>query len=187
MEPIKSIVVRKQPDGYAILNLLGVTIFCIAITIAGWYDTTDMFILGLILAVAFVPASVNALCWQFFGKETFVFNSDNVDIIKSHLFFSSKQTIDYCQIQSIDVPKNSHFYASAFYGLKILLQAFFLAGGTIDFHKKGGSVISCCQGDKKATTVIVKELKLRCASINLQESSPSKTSYSSYRKEHMTK
>ena len=187
MEHTKSIVVRKQPDGYAILNLLGVTIFCIAFTIAGWYDTTDMFILGLILAVAFVPASVNALCWQFFGKETFVFNSDNVDIIKSYLFFSSKQTVDYCQMQSIDVHKNSHFYASAFYGLEILLQAFFLAGGTIDIHKKGGSVISCCQGDIKATAVVVKELRLRCASINLQESSPSKTSYSSYRKEHMTK
>ena len=186
MESTKTIVARKQPNGLAILNLLGITIFCVAFTIAGWYDTTDMFILGLILAIAFVPASVNALCWQFFGKETFVFNSDNVDIIKSYLFISSKQTVDYCQIQSIDVQKNSHFYASAFYGLKILLQALFLAGGTIDFHKKGGSVISCCQGDKKATAVIVKELRLRCANINLQEFSPNKTSYSSYRKENMT-
>lgn len=187
MESTKTIVARKQPDGLAILNLLGITIFCVAFTIAGWYDTTDMFILGLILAIAFVPASVNALCWQFFGKETFVFNGDNVDIVKNYLFFSSKQTVDYCQIQSIDVPKNRQCYANPFYGLKVLLQAFFLAGGAIELHKKGGSTITCCQGDKKNTAVIVKEFRLRCSSISLQESSPNKNSYSSYRKDYLSK
>ncbi|MBR3489656.1 MAG: hypothetical protein IKH33_10100, partial [Bacteroidales bacterium] len=68
-----------------------------------------------------------------------------------------------------------------------LLQAFFLAGGAIELHKKGGSTITCCQGDKKNTAVIVKEFRLRCSSISLQESSPNKNSYSSYRKEYLSK
>lgn len=185
MESTKSIVVHKQPDVFSIITMLVISIFCVVLSVFAWDDTIDIFIIVLFLAIIIVPASVNALCWQFGGKETFVFSSDNVEITKSYLCFSNKQTINYHQINAIDLPKNQHNYASSFYGIKILFQALFHLGGAIDIHINDGSVITCCQGDKNAVEAVVTEFNIRRP--NNQETSPSKISYSSYRKAHMTK
>ena len=187
MESTKTIVVRKQPDAFAIIIMLVISIFCVVLSVFAWDDTIDIFIVVLFLAIVIVPTSMNALCWQFFGKETFVFSKDTVEVIKSYLFFSNKQTMNYYQIYSIDLQKNRHNYASSFYGIKVLFQALFHLGGTIDLHLKDGSVITCCQGDQNSAINIVNEFNLRCSTNGLQKTLPSKISYSSYRKINIAK
>lgn len=45
MESTKSIVVHKQPDAFAIITMLVISIFCAVLSVFAWDDTIDIFII----------------------------------------------------------------------------------------------------------------------------------------------
>lgn len=182
METDKIFVVRKQIEPVAIFLLTGIIIGCIFFIYYGWYDTIEEFVFTLCLGIIFAPASINALCWQLFGKETFIFKSDCLEITKGYWFLKNKQTVGYHDIKSVNLSREEHIRFDSIYSIKVILRSFFLAGGIVEISRKDGSMTTCYQGNRKKVMLVVNELRHYCSINNSKESTQAENRYSSYRK-----
>lgn len=182
METDKIFVVRKQIEPVSIFLLTGIIIGCIFFIYYGWDDTIEEFVLNLCLGIIFVPASINALCWQLFGKETFIFKSDCLEITKGYWFLKDKQTVVYHDIKSVNLSREEHIRFDSIYSIKVILRSFFLAGGIVEISRKDGSMATCYQGDIKKVMSVVSELRQYCSNNNSEESTQAQNRYSIYRK-----